>query len=397
LGNETAELVKEGDPVNITGIQSDWIVEKIEFAKLRGERSRSAGANGRIGIHGKSCTVDIARITIDGQTGYGSSIHLTPELAEGIIGRRLLDLFDDKGRLREAYRLPLEYPVLDWLGQRQGKPVYDLVSGAKLEREVPFVVPCYDTSLYFDDLHLSDEKAAVVLMQEEAIQGFAKGQRHFKIKVGRGGRHMPLWEGTKRDIAIVRGIAEVAGPTGKIMIDANNAYNLNLTKEVLAALTDVNLYWLEEAFHEDEALYEDLKEWLQQRGQNVLIADGEGLASPHLVEWATRGRVDVLQYDIISPGFTHWMELGEKLDAHGLRSAPHCYGNAYGIYASGHLSAAVQNFEFVEYDDITIEGMDVSGYRIANGEIHIPGTPGFGIVFDDELVTNLSKQSGWSL
>lgn len=85
---------------------------------------------------------------------------------------------------------------------------------------------------------------------------------------------MPLWEGTKRDIAIVRGIAEVAGPTGKIMIDANNAYNLNLTKEVLAALTDVNLYWLEEAFHEDEGLYEDLKEWLRQRGQNVLIADG---------------------------------------------------------------------------------------------------------------------------
>ena len=191
-------------------------------------------------------------------------------------------------------------------------------------------------------------------------------------------------------------ISEVAGPAGKIMIDANNAYNLNLTKEVLAALSDVNLYWLEEAFHEDEALYEDLKEWLRQRGQHVLIADGEGLASPHLVEWATRGRVDVLQYDIIWPGFTHWMELCEKLDAHGLRSAPHCYGNAYGIYASGHLSAAVRNFEFVEYDDITIEGMDVSGYRIENGEIHVPATPGFGIVFDDELVTYLIKRSGWS-
>lgn len=36
---------------------------------------------------------------------------------------------------------------------------------------------------------------------------------------------------------------EVAGPAGKIMIDANNAYNLNLTKEVLEALADVNLSW----------------------------------------------------------------------------------------------------------------------------------------------------------
>ncbi|WP_263878579.1 hypothetical protein [Paenibacillus sp. PSB04] len=138
--------------MNITGIQSDWIVEKIEFAKLRGERARSAGANGRIGIHGQSCTVDIARITIDGQTGYGSSIHMTPEWAEGIIGRRLLDLFDDRGRLREAYRLPLEYPVLDWLGQRQGKPVYDLVSGANLERGAHtlshVMTPLYISTIY---------------------------------------------------------------------------------------------------------------------------------------------------------------------------------------------------------------------------------------------------------
>ena len=86
------------------------------------------------------------------------------------------------------------------------------------------------------------------------------------------------------------------------MMDANNAYNLNLTKEVLSALVDVNLYWLEEAFHEDDALYEDLKEWLRQRGQSVLIADGEGLASPHLIEWATRGLVDVCSTISSGPG-----------------------------------------------------------------------------------------------
>ncbi|SDW03005.1 enolase C-terminal domain-like protein [Paenibacillus sp. CF384] len=382
--------------MNIAGIQSDWKVERIEFAKLTGERARSAGANGRIGIHGKTCSVDIARITIDGQRGYGSSIRISPEWAETLIGQRLVDLFDDLGRLKEEYRLQLEYPILDWLGQRFGKPVYELEAGTHFERGVPLIVPCYDTSLYFDDLHLPDESSAVALMQEQAKQGYDKGHRHFKIKVGRGGRHMPLWEGTKRDIAIVQGISEVAGPTGKIMIDANNAYNLNLTKEVLAALSDVNLYWLEEAFHEDDALYEDLKDWLRNRGQQVLIADGEGLASPHLVDWAIRGRLDVLQYDIIWPGFTHWLELGQKLDAHGLRSAPHCYGNAYGIYVSGHLSAGVRNFEFVEYDDITIEGMDVSGYRVDNGEMHIPASPGFGIVFDDELVSGLVKRSGWS-
>ncbi|WP_028610129.1 enolase C-terminal domain-like protein [Paenibacillus harenae] len=382
--------------MDISAILPDWKVEKIEVAALRGERARNAGSNGRLGEHGKRCSVGIARITIDGQTGYGSTGLLTQAQGEALIGKRLIDLFDSEGRLLEPYRIPLEYPILDWLGRRRNEPVYEMISGSHREQGSPLVVPCYDTSLYFDDLHLADEREAVKLLEEEAAQGLAKGHRHFKIKVGRGGRHMPIWEGTKRDIAIIHGVAGVAGPSGRIMIDANNAYNLNLTKEVLAAVADVNLYWIEEAFHEDDVLYADLKAWLQSRNQEVLIADGEGLASPHLVNWAMKGYVDVLQYDIIHPGFTHWLELGAKLDSHGLRSAPHCYGNAYGIYALGHVAAGIKNFEFVECDDIVIEGMDVSAYRIEDGLFHVPAKAGFGIDFDDELFAREVAKSGWS-
>jgi L-rhamnonate dehydratase len=382
--------------MDISIIQPEWKVEKIEVATLTGERARSAGSNGRLGDHGKNCSVRIARVTIDGETGFGHTGSLSEELAEAVIGMRLIDLFDESGRVLEPYRIPLEYPILDWLGRRLNTPVYELVTAIKREPGSSLVVPCYDTSLYFDDLHLQNERDAVALLKEEAEQGFNKGHRNFKIKVGRGGRHMPLWEGTKRDIAIIHGVAEVAGPEGRIMIDANNAYNLNLTKEVLAAVQDVNLHWIEEAFHEDDALYADLKAWLRERGQNVLIADGEGLASPHLVNWAKKGHVDVLQYDIIYPGFTHWLELGAELDQAGLRSAPHCYGNAYGIYALSHIAAAINNFEFVEYDDIAIEGMDTSAYRVENGQFYVPNKAGFGLDFDDELFVSRVLANGWS-
>lgn len=382
--------------MNLSLIQPEWKVEKIEVATLTGERARSAGSNGRLGDHGKNCSVRIARVTIDGQTGFGHSGSLTEELAEAVAGKRLVDLFDGNGRLLEPYRIPLEYPILDWLGRRLNTPVYELVSRTNRAPGSPLVVPCYDTSLYFDDLHLPNDGDAVALLKEEAMQGFSKGHRNFKIKVGRGGRHMPLREGTNRDIAIIHGVAEVAGPEGRIMIDANNAYNLNLTKEVLAAVKDVNLHWIEEAFHEDDALYADLKAWLRERGQNVLIADGEGLASPHLVSWAKKGLVDVLQYDIIYPGFTHWLELGAELDQAGLRSAPHCYGNAYGIYALGHMAAAIHNFEFVEYDDIAIDGMDTSAYRVENGMFYVPDKAGFGLDFDGELFAHKVLAGGWS-
>ncbi|GLX70414.1 hypothetical protein MU1_47600 [Paenibacillus glycanilyticus] len=382
--------------MDLSFIQPEWKIEKIEVATLTGERARSAGSNGRLGDHGKSCSVRIARITIDGDTGFGHTGSLTEEMAEAVVGMRLIDLFDPNGRILKPYRIPLEYPILDWIGRRLDKPVYELVSRLNREPGSPLVVPCYDTSLYFDDLHLASEQDAVALLKEEAEQGYAKGHRNFKIKVGRGGRHMPIAEGTQRDIAIIHGVAEVAGPSGRIMIDANNAYNLNLTKEVLAACSDVNLYWVEEAFHEDDALYADLKAWLRERGQNVLIADGEGLASPHLVSWAKNGLVDVLQYDIIYPGFTHWLELGAELDQAGLRSAPHCYGNAYGIYALAHIAAAINHFEFVEHDDITIEGMDTSAYRVEDGMFHVPAKAGFGLAFDEELFASRVETSGWS-
>ena len=39
------------------------------------------------------------------------------------------------------------------------------------------------------------------------------------------------------------------------MLDANNGYNLNLTKRVLQETADADVYWLEEPFHEDPELF----------------------------------------------------------------------------------------------------------------------------------------------
>jgi len=61
-------------------------------------------------------------------------------------------------------------------------------------------------------------------------------------------------------------------------------YNLNLTKQVLTALSDVGLHWIEKMFHEDIELYKNLKTWLQERDQQVLIADGEGYASSLIIQ-----------------------------------------------------------------------------------------------------------------
>ena len=45
----------------------------------------------------------------------------------------------------------------------------------------PFRAPGYETSLYFDDLHLASDAAAAQLIASEARDGYERGQRAFKI------------------------------------------------------------------------------------------------------------------------------------------------------------------------------------------------------------------------
>ena len=167
------------------------------------------------------------------------------------------------------------------------------------------------------------------------------------------------------------------------MLDANNGYNLNLTKRVLAETASCNILWMEEAFHEDRVLYEDLQDWMQKEHLSVLIADGEGQASPTLLDWAETGVVNVVQYDIFSYSFTPWLALGQKLDSWGVRSAPHHYGGHYGNYAAPHLAAAIDGFSFVEWDEATTPGLDGSGYTVQEGRVQVPASPGFGLTLDE--------------
>lgn len=371
-------------------------LDKIEWASLPGERWRSAGRNARLGVHGKILRVDLARLTAGDTQGFGMA-NLSQARAESLLGTSLVEMFTPEGRVRPEYA-DLELPLLDWLGRVNDRPVYRLVAGEFFEApDGPFKVPLYDTSLYFDDLHLADEKAAVELMQVEIMEGWERGHRAFKAKVGRGARYMPLQAGMQRDIAVVKGMRQAIGPSARLMVDANNGFNLNLTKDFLAATREDNIYWLEEAFHEDSELYKDLKEWMQAQNLPVLVADGEGNASPHLLEWARAGLVDIIQYDMRQYGFGNWLDLGRELDAAGVKSGPHNYGVLYGNYASAHLASAIRNFAFIEWDGGQADGLDASAYRIEEGHLVVPEKGGFGLELDEPYFTRRVKEAGWSV
>jgi L-alanine-DL-glutamate epimerase-like enolase superfamily enzyme len=208
---------------------------------------------------------------------------------------------------------------------------------------------------------------------------------------------MPHDTGTSRDIAVIRAVREEIGADAMLMLDANNGYNLTITKDVLAATADCRIHWMEEAFHEDAVLYRDLKDWLGREGLATLIGDGEGDASPHLMDWAREGIVDVVQYDIVSHGLNRWLETSRQLDAWGRSTAPHHYGTGFGNYAAGHLAAAVTHFQFVEWDHADIPGLVTDAYTIDEGHVVIPQAPGFGLALDETVFATAVASGGFEL
>ena len=371
-------------------------ITAIEWGTLVGQRPREAGCNSRIAVHGQDVQVPLARITTeDGTSGFGACRPFTQKEAVSYLGESLDDLIrvGDGVAPRAA---SLECPLWDLLGQRTGRSVYQLLaeSAGKTAPEPPRV-PCYDTSLYIDDLHLETDEEGAALIASEARFGYEHGHRAFKIKVGRGARHMPLLEGNRRDVAVIRAVRDAVGPDATILIDANNGYNLNIAKLILTETADCNLFWLEEAFHEDGALYQDLHAWIEREGLPVHIADGEGLASPMLLDFARDGFVDIIQYDIFSHGITNWMKTGAQLDSWNARAAPHHYGRHVGNYVSGHLAAAIDGFLFIEWDEVATPGLDGAAYPVEEGHVLLPDAPGFGLKLDEELFRQAVAANGF--
>ena len=376
-------------------VMKDDTIVKVERARLTGKRPRKNGCNARLGEHGIDVAPPIARITLDdGSSGFGWS-RIEEVDAEILLGRRFSDLFDPASGTADQARA-VDFPFWDLAGRRAGKPVHAMVDRGFGRKDGALTAECYDTSLYMDDLAIADDREAAALIASHAAEGLARGHASFKIKVGRGAMHMEPEEGTRRDIAVVMAVRETIGPTGKINIDANNGYTLNLAKRVISETAPASLYFVEELFHEDRVLYENLKNWLSREGIAVKIADGEGDASPRLLEWARNGIVDIIQYDLRDYGFTRWLALGSLLDSWGIGSAPHNYGDPTANYCACHLAAAVLGFECVEWDEAAVDGLSAPGYTLENGYVSVPDTPGFGLELDEKLFRRRVEETGFS-
>ena len=215
----------------------------------------------------------------------------------------------------------IDIALWDLHARRLGQPLWKLLGGKSP------TIPVYASGL--NPTH----------PEKLAAQKRAEGYRAFKLKVGFG---------LERDLANLKALRAAVGDL-PLMVDANQAWDLEAAAEAATAFEAFGLGWLEEPLRADRPW----GEWQQLASGTALgLAAGENMAAFAVFEKALESHaLRVVQPDMAKwGGFTGCLPVAKKILAHGMRFCPHYLGGGIGLLASAHLLAAVGGDGMLEVD-----------------------------------------------
>jgi L-alanine-DL-glutamate epimerase-like enolase superfamily enzyme len=365
------------------------IVQVMGFTHVC-QRVKMAGKNSRLDVHGPRTSERILRIsTNQGIEGIGIG-QATPEAARKLLGMTL-DRLWKPGVGVESPLGRADHALYDLIGKALRVPAWKLFGG-----KGPEWVSVYDGSIYFNDLLPEFQKKGVARLVEEVEASLKVGHRAFKIKVGRGAKWMEAKAGFRRDVEVVKAIHKRTGKGVRLMVDANNAFDLDGTKRFLDAVGE-ELFFIEEMFPEEVAKDLKLKEYLRKKGWKTLVADGESAREvSHFDPYIEKKALDVLQPDIRAFGLTRQWELSRKIPAgSGIWLAPHNWGSFLGLYMQLVLGRGVSNFLMAEEDPSRSDLFDTSNWQFKDGKVKVPETAGCGLVLREDVFKKKYRPGAW--
>lgn len=199
----------------------------------------------------------------------------------------------------------------------------------------------------------------------------AGGKTAVKIKVGK--------PDIREDVERVAAVREVLGPDRKLMIDANQRWDLPTTLRAIDALEQFDLEWLEEPLRAD-----DLGAYTRLRKQSrVPIALGENVHTIYrFSDFIAANAVDIIQPNVVRVGgITPFRRIVELARAHSIKVTPHLLPEL-----SGQLALTLAEPTWVEdVEDASFESLGVltgpSPISIQRGLLTTTAQPGLGLDF----------------
>lgn len=175
-----------------------------------------------------------------------------------------------------------------------------------------------------------------------------------------------------RRVEIVR---DVVGSSGRVMVDANQRYDLLTTRRFATATADLDLTWLEEPMITDS-----IHDYARLRGRvDVPIATGENEYSRYgFRELIEHEAVDILQPDVHRMGgITEFMRVVALADAWNVPMAPHTSWELHSQLVCCSTTALV-----VEYYEWLPEDFFATRPMIADGFVSVSQEIGTGVSID---------------
>jgi len=227
--------------------------------------------------------------------------------------------------------------------------------------------PAYTTSAGW--LGYSDEK-----IRRLCREGLAQGWKHFKIKVGDD------LADDRRRCAIVR---EEIGPERKLMIDANQRWDVSEAIEWVRALADFDPWWIEEPTSPDDVLGHAR---IAREVAPILVATGEQCQNRVLFKQFLQAKgLGILQVDACRLGGVNEVLAVLLLAAKfGVPVCPHAGGVGLCEYVN-HLVMIDYLRISASLEDRVAEWVDhlhehfVDPATVRAGAYTLPGAPGYGI------------------
>lgn len=241
----------------------------------------------------------------------------------------------------------------DLLGRRAGLPLWRLFGGRP-------EIGVYASGLNPD----APERLAAGKWRE--------GYRAFKLKIGFG---------RARDLANLAALRSAVGDAATLMVDANQAWDLEEAMAAAAAMAPFGLRWLEEPLPVDAPA----ASWARLAAASAVpLAGGENIRGTEAFAAAiAAGALGVIQPDIGKwGGFSCCLDVGRRALAAGRTFCPHWLGGGVGQIASMHLKAAVGGEGFVEVDGNDNPLRELLGApfpEVRDGRVILSEAPGLGI------------------
>ena len=268
-----------------------------------------------------------------------------------------------------AAMAPVDAAIYDIMSKACALPVYKFLGGYR------DTVPVYVTGGYY-----REGKGITDLIEE--VRGYiSQGFNAIKLKVGGISGGFSIDDDYQR----VKAVREAVGGNVRLMLDANQGWDVPTAIRASNKMYDLDIVWLEEPLH----WYDDVEPLKQVKlNTRIPLASGEH----ELTRWGARrlmetGAIDVMQFDCNAhAGITEWRKVAGMAGMMYIKMAPH-----HEPVLHGHLLASIPNAYILESfanpdrDPFWFELYDRKP-RIEKSMLYLDDTPGFGIEFNQKAL-----------